>query len=149
METATTRSTEENQIKQLSDEWADALRSKDLDRMMKNYSPDIRVFDISPPLQYVGAEAYRRKWEQMFKSIEGPIEYEVRDRVISASDGVAFVHCVNRIGMKAKGAKADEGTWLRVTVCFRKIDAQWMVTHEHVSVPFDVKNGKASIDLKP
>jgi ketosteroid isomerase-like protein len=77
------------------------------------------------------------------------IEYEVRDRVITVSDDVAFIHCVNRIGMKSKDGKAGEGTWLRVTVCFRKIDGQWMVTHEHVSVPFDAKSGNASMDLKP
>jgi hypothetical protein len=28
--------------------------------------------------------------------------------------------------------------WWRTTICFRKIDGKWMVTHEHNSVPFDV-----------
>jgi ketosteroid isomerase-like protein len=63
METATGKISEEDEIRRLTEEWVDALRSKDIDRMMKNYSPDITVFDISPPLHYVGAEAYRRKWE--------------------------------------------------------------------------------------
>jgi ketosteroid isomerase-like protein len=39
--------------------------------------------------------------------------------------------------------------WWRTTVCFRKLDGKWMVTHEHNSVPFDVESGKASLDLKP
>ena len=39
--------------------------------------------------------------------------------------------------------------WVRATVCYRKIDGTWMVTHEHNSVPFDVESGKASLDLKP
>jgi ketosteroid isomerase-like protein len=39
--------------------------------------------------------------------------------------------------------------WWRTTVCFRKIDEKWMVTHEHNSVPFDVGSGKASLDFKP
>jgi hypothetical protein len=30
-----------------------------------------------------------------------------------------------------------------------KIDGRWMVTHEHVSVPFDMKSGQALMDLKP
>jgi hypothetical protein len=28
-------------------------------------------------------------------------------------------------------------------------DRWWMVTHEHVSVPFDMKSGQALMDLKP
>jgi hypothetical protein len=39
--------------------------------------------------------------------------------------------------------------WVRATVGFRKIDGKWMVTHEHLSVPFDMETYKASLDLKP
>ena len=39
--------------------------------------------------------------------------------------------------------------WIRATLCYRKIDGKWMVTHEHVSVPFDPESGQASLDLKP
>jgi ketosteroid isomerase-like protein len=39
--------------------------------------------------------------------------------------------------------------WWRVTVCYRKIDGRWKIAHEHNSVPFNVNNGKASLDLKP
>lgn len=38
---------------------------------------------------------------------------------------------------------------VKTTICFRKLDGKWMVTHEHNSVPFDVESGKASLDLKP
>ena len=41
------------------------------------------------------------------------------------------------------------GTWVRVTVCFKKSDGKWLVTHEHVSAPIDVEKGKALLDLKP
>ena len=39
--------------------------------------------------------------------------------------------------------------WWRSTICFRKIDGNWMITHEHNLVFFDPKGGKASLDLKP
>ena len=32
---------------------------------------------------------------------------------------------------------------------FSKIDGAWVVTHEHVSVPFDMETGKAACDLEP
>jgi ketosteroid isomerase-like protein len=37
----------------------------------------------------------------------------------------------------------------RKTVCFCKIDGRWKVTHEHISLPFDMETFKASVDLKP
>jgi SnoaL-like domain len=39
--------------------------------------------------------------------------------------------------------------WQRSTVCLRKIDGEWTVTHQHSSVPFDGQSGRASLDLKP
>jgi len=48
---------------------------------------------------------------------------------------------------KRKWEKTD--VWVRATVCFRKIDGQWKVTHEHISVPFDMETFKASVHLKP
>jgi hypothetical protein len=35
------------------------------------------------------------------------------------------------------------------TVCCRKIDGKWLIKHEHNSVPFDGKSGRALLDLKP
>jgi ketosteroid isomerase-like protein len=39
---------------------------------------------------------------------------------------------------------------VRATVCCRKIDGTWMVTHEYVSMPFYMDPPfKAAVDLKP
>jgi ketosteroid isomerase-like protein len=48
----------------------------------------------------------------------------------------------------ADGEKVD--MWLRETLCFRKIDGKWKITHEHESVPFYMDGSfKAAVDLKP
>jgi ketosteroid isomerase-like protein len=36
------------------DSWSEAIRSKDIDRLMSLYSPDIVYFDVVPPLQFGG-----------------------------------------------------------------------------------------------
>jgi ketosteroid isomerase-like protein len=39
---------------------------------------------------------------------------------------------------------------VRATVCYRRIDGKWMVTHEHLSVPFYMDGSfRAAVDLKP
>jgi len=86
--------------------------------------------------------------EEWFSSFEGPIGYEIRDLNITADNDVAFSHGLSHVSATtAGGGKLD--MWWRMTICFRKIDGKWMVTHEHNSVPFDTETGKASLDLKP
>jgi ketosteroid isomerase-like protein len=45
------------------------------------------------------------------------------------------------------GQKTDR--WLRWTACYHKTNGKWLIVHEQVSVPVDVRNGKAMLDLKP
>ena len=122
METEKNKLNDEIQIQQLIDGWAKALRAKDIDGVMSHYAPDILVFDIAPPLQYSGADAYRKNWEGWFASWQGPIGYEIRDLSITASVGVAFSHSLNRIhGKRTNGEDTD--VWVRVTACYRKMNA--------------------------
>jgi hypothetical protein len=61
---------------------------------------------------------------------------------------MAFSRSLDHLtGTRTDGEKTD--VWVRATVCFRKIDGQWKVTHEHISVPFDMETFKASVHLKP
>ncbi len=149
METPKNKGTDEAQIRQLIEGWAKALRGKDIDGVMSHYAPDILLFDLAPPLQYLGTDAYRKNWEEWFATWQGPIGYEIRDLSITTGDGVAFSHSLNRISGKRTNGE-DTDTWVRATACFRKIDGKWKVTHEHISVPFYMDgSGRAAVDLKP
>ena len=149
METKKNQADDEAKIRQLIDNWAKALRAKDVNRLMSHYAPGILVFDLAPPLQYVGTDAYRKNWEAWFPSFQGPVGYEVRDLSIATGNDVAFSHSLNRIsGTRTNGEETD--VWVRATVGFCKSDGNWMITHEHISVPFYMEPPfKASLDLKP
>jgi ketosteroid isomerase-like protein len=49
-------------IRALEDRFVAALKAKDVDAIMKAYTPGqtLVVFDVVPPRQYVGAAAYRK-----------------------------------------------------------------------------------------
>jgi uncharacterized protein (TIGR02246 family) len=148
MTTETNKATDEAQIRQLVDNWVKTVSAKDINKLMSYYAEDILLFDIMPPLEHRGASAYRKNWEECFPYFQGPIGYEIRDLNITTDSEVAFSHSLNRIsGTTTDGEEIDN--WLRVTVCYRKIDGKWMVTHEHVSVPIDMQTNKALFDLKP
>jgi len=139
---------DETQIRQLIEQWGKAVSAKDLTTLLSHYAPDILTFDIVPPLQSQGIDAYRKNFEAWFASVQGPIAYETRDLRLTIGDAVAFGHSLNRVRSTQTTGKTTE-TWVRVTVGFRKIEGTWKITHEHVSVPCDMETSQASLDLMP
>lgn len=136
-------------ISEVMDNLAEAVRTRDADKLIANYADDVVAFDVINPLQYVGADAVKERAEQWLGTFEdGLVGYEVSDLRISAGDNTAFCHCLNHVyAMRKDGVKLD--MWWRATVCLRKTDGNWLITHIHSSVPFDMETGKASLDLKP
>ena len=113
---------------------AEAIRNKNIDQVMAHYAPDVIVYDLLPPLEVCGIAAYRKNFERWFESMAGRISYEVLDVHISTSDTCAFCHCVSHVtGARAGGGRADY--WVRVTSGWRKMHGEWLVTHEHISMP--------------
>jgi ketosteroid isomerase-like protein len=139
---------DEARIRALIEARVGAIRDKDIDALMSNHAPDVLTFDALNPLQYAGADAVRKRAGQWFSWYQSSIGYEVRDLNITAGDKAAFCHYLYHVsGTMTNGREVD--MWVRSTVCFRKIEGEWKVTHEHTSVPFDAESGKASLDLKP
>jgi uncharacterized protein (TIGR02246 family) len=113
---------------------AQAIRDKDVDALMTHYAPDVVAYDVMPPLDVQGAAAYRKNFEKWFASMQGPIEYEMSDLALSMSESHAFCHALSHVkGTRKNGEKADY--WVRVTTCLQKANGQWLVGHEHVSMP--------------
>jgi ketosteroid isomerase-like protein len=139
---------DEAQIRSVLDEFVNALRVKDRDKILSLYLPDAVTFDVVPPLHYVGAEAYGKSVQRMFEEYRGPIGFETRELNISVGADVAFSHSlVCTSGTLKSGEEADR--WLRRTVCLRKIGAKWLIAHEHISLPVNLKSGSVVPNLKP
>lgn len=62
---------------------------------------------------------------------------------------MAFGHAFARLSGTLKDGTATTGMWVRVTYCLRKIDGKWLITHDQVSVPLDIRSGKGVVDLEP
>src|SRR5262245_30548371 len=145
---ATQHATDEADIRQRIAKLTEAIRAMDLEGVMAIYAPDVVSFDIVPPLQHVGAAAKRKNWVEAFAVYQRPLGYEIRDLTITVGDDVAFTHSLNRIsGTLKNGNRAD--FWLRATTCLRKIDGEWLIAHDQVSVPLDLASGRALLNLEP
>ena len=135
-------------IQQRVEDWINALRAKDIDRVMSLYASNVVSFDLDPPLRYAGTDNKRRAWEKLFAAYTGPIAYETRDLSVTTHGELAIVYSLNHVsGTLANGRIAD--MWVRWTACFRRIDGIWLIVHDHVSVPADLAHGQAVLNLKP
>ena len=72
MATAATQTRQAPRIRERVDALAQALRAKDIDGLMAHYAPDVVTFDVLPPAQVQGADAYRKNFEAWFASVSGP-----------------------------------------------------------------------------
>jgi uncharacterized protein (TIGR02246 family) len=116
--------------------WAAAVRRRDIAGILQNHSPDIVMFDVPPPFQSQGIDAYEKTWDQFFSWSSDPIPFDITEMSITAGSDVAFAVAT----MRCAGPNADgkpEELAFRLTIGLRKIDGDWIITHEHHSVPAD------------
>jgi uncharacterized protein (TIGR02246 family) len=144
-------SKDEELIRALEKRIEAAFRAKDAEAIMKNYAPgaDLVVFDVVPPRQYVGFDAYKKDWEDFFATYPGPVDkVDFSDLRVTTDGSLAYGHSIQHVVATAKdGSKLD--LTVRVTDCYRKTNGKWLITHEHVSVPVDLATGKADLMSKP
>jgi len=134
-----TKDQNEAEIRWIIERWIDALRAKDLDRLMASYETDVVAFDAAAPLRYIGVDAYRKSWGDWFDTLDGPIDFELRDLAIAADDRVAFAHGLcHTTAQRKSGPRGD--VWMRWTAGWKKLGGSWLLVHEHVSAPFDQRS---------
>jgi len=141
---------DEASIRALEDRFAAAVSAKDVNVIMKVYVPDesLFVFDVIPPRQYVGAKAYSKDWAGFLSTFNGPLKFEISELSVTAAGTMGFGHSIQRVrGTDTKGQPID--LTVRVTDVYRKIKGNWLIVHEHVSVPVDLDTGKPDLSSKP
>jgi ketosteroid isomerase-like protein len=140
---------DEADIRRLIDKMAEAIRAMDFEGLKACFAPDMVSFDVAgPPLQTVGAEAKLKNWEIAFTVFQPPLGYEIRDLAITVGNDVAFGHSFNRFSGTSQNGDGI-GPWVRYTAGFRKIDGNWFIAHDQVSLPVDFASGRALLNLEP
>jgi uncharacterized protein (TIGR02246 family) len=121
-------------IRNVVESWAAAVRSRDYEGILQNHSSDILMFDVPPPFQVKGIEAYKKTWDLFFSCVSDPIPFDITEMSITAGKDVAFVVATMRCSEPGANGERKELDF-RLTIGLLKIDSQWTITHEHHSVP--------------
>ncbi|GGO09594.1 hypothetical protein GCM10010116_19350 [Microbispora rosea subsp. aerata] len=142
------REEDEAEIRRQIGRIVEGIRAKDLDALRRLYATDVVSFDVEPPLRHVGIDAKLKNWANVFAFFQ-EVAYEVRDLTLAAGDDVAFGHCFGRLSGTLPDGTATSGMWVRVTFGFRKIGGEWLIAHDQVSVPLDMRSGTGVTHLVP
>ena len=121
-------------VRGVIESWTAAVRRRDIAGILENHSPDIVMFDVPPPFQSRGIDAYRQTWDTFFSWSSDPVSFDVTEMSITAGSDVAFVVATMRCAGPGEGGKS-EALDFRLTVGLRKIEGRWTIMHEHHSVP--------------
>jgi ketosteroid isomerase-like protein len=120
-------------IRQLVENWAKAVRDKDMDNILVYHADDIVMFDVPEPFESIGIDAYRKTWDIFFKYTE-PGVFDIQQLTIIADENIAF--CIATMKCADKSAGGDFIPLdFRLTIGLKKINDQWMIVHEHHSIP--------------
>ena len=121
-------STERQRIERTVLDWACAVSAGDRKAILARHSDDVLMFDFPDIVEGIGA--YDGTWDFFFANPKGPITYEPSDLRVTAGQDVAFATCK----VHCDGTSAGPLDF-RLTVGFEKRDGEWIITHEHHSVP--------------
>lgn len=127
---------DELQIRALLEGWAAAVRRHDLNAILAHHERDMVMFDLPPPLQCRGLDAYERTWDLFFRYHKPGTAFDFRELAITAGADVAFAVAILWCGSGSSGNPTDkDGFPFRLTVGLHKVDGNWRIVHEHHSVP--------------
>jgi uncharacterized protein (TIGR02246 family) len=124
---------DEQQIRTLIENWAQAVHAGDLETVVADHADDIVMFDVPPPEGGVrGIDAYRDVWPSFFEWQLKGASFEIVALDVTAGDDVAYAHALLRCGMPRELAERPDRR-LRLTIGLRKENGRWLVAHEHHS----------------
>ena len=124
----------EAEIRALIESWTKAVHAGDLQGVLAHHSDDIQIFDVPPPNELRGIDAYRETWPPFFEWQGRGASFEIVSLDVTAGDDVAFATALLRCGTEEELGK-DPDNRLRLTVGLRREDGRWVVCHEHHSFP--------------
>lgn len=135
-------------IEALIEEQAQAMCSKNLDRLLACYLDDAVMFDVKPPIRCVGLEVWRNLWEQCIPYLPDTLGCERRDVVIHIGEGIAFSHWLWRFTGMDMDHEATRA-WMRWSSGYLKVGGRWKIAHEHYSFPFHPETGQTAFISEP
>jgi ketosteroid isomerase-like protein len=123
----------EEEVREIIGNWAEAVRNRDMKRILAHHAEEIVMYDVPKPFESIGIEAYRKTWDIFFDDTK-PGVFDIKELQVTAGDDIAF--CYGTMTCSEKSNSQDfVNLDFRLTVGLKKVEGQWIILHEHHSIP--------------
>ncbi len=122
--------------------WDAAVVGQEIENLVGKCANNVSMFDVSSQLD--GVDAYKTEWAKFSPYFNENMQIVRRDMKIYASDELAVLHCHSKVENSLLKDKLQM-PWCRTTLCLQKKEGQWLVVHQHISMPIDMATGKAIV----
>ena len=126
-----------------------AANAPNADEAMKYYdqSDDLVEFDMAgPPREYVGPKAVHDDFAKAFTGVKN-IKVNFIELNVVTDGNLGFARSVQRFTATGPDGKPIDITF-RQSDFLHKVNGEWKIMHQHISVPVDMKTGKADMASK-
>lgn len=142
---------EEENLRLLKENLSKAIREKNVEKANEPYAKDSVLFLMAPPLRAnfdTGTEDLNNL-ENWFSTFKNGIGLESKELEITCNNDLAYISSLEHLtGKRTDGSETN--VWFRETLCLRKINGEWKITHQHQSFPMYMDGtDKAATDLEP
>ena len=127
-------SADEAAIRTLVQDWAAAVRREDMEAVLSRHTSDLLMFDVPPPFQVRGIDAYRETWKSFFGWSHDPVPFNIQTMDIVAGGDVAVVMATVKCAEPYANGQPMPLDF-RLTIGLRRVGGEWTVLHEHHSEP--------------
>lgn len=128
--------TGERDIRRIEAELTRAAEERDIEGIVACYAPDVEVFHPMNGLEQTGTDAFRKSQEWWFSTVTGPVRREVLQLRVRVDESIGFSHALVRLRATLATGEPLDST-VRVTTGYRAFGEKWLITHQHMSVPFE------------
>lgn len=132
------------EIRAAVERFRQAVLHKDMKGVGRYYAntEDLVVFDVVPPLSYVGWTSFQKDWQGFFDGFKSISVYDWNDMHVEAVGDLGWMRAMVHIVGTLQDGKPLDMTF-RDTAIFKRVNQRWVVVHDHGSVPIVFETGQA------
>lgn len=140
-----------NTVKDVLENYKSAVYEKDVEKFISAYSTNIHVYDCWGRWEYTGIDSWRSMVIDWFNGLveEGiVVKTDFDDLVVEENSNLALVRCSNIFAAYNESGEKLRQMTNRFTICLRRENNSWIITHEHSSLPINMETGKGIFNLR-
>jgi ketosteroid isomerase-like protein len=111
----------------------------------KYYAPDIVLYDMLG--NFLDMKSVRKNFIDFMSAVKN-LRADFLTLTIESNGDLAYAYSIQKATFVMKDGGTLQTTY-RETDCLKKKNGKWLIVHSQVSVPVDVKTGKAMLNAAP